>query len=455
MLGRRQSLLLGLAAAALPGVPRPARSAGLAEGADAGAMPASPLLRAWLAEEGGATERFWARLARQGTPLLESFGDGRAMRATFVWRGAATREVQMFWPIRRHDRETFTRLAGTDLWHYSLRLPVDAHLSYQIAPDVPRLPGADRLTQRRAILDVAQADPLNPRRWPRADEPDVRRAHSLLLGPDAPALPDATPVPLAQRGSLRSIDWRSERLNNLRTVTLYLPAASPAPAQGWPLLLLFDRDAWLQKVPTSALLDRLIVEGRLPPMAALLVGHPTPEHRGRELPCNADFADAMALELLPWVRAQAPVAADPQRVVVAGASYGGLAAAWLGLRHPQLFGRVLSLSGSFWWSPEAAPGGSAPSLDDRREGEWLTQQFAQAQLGDVSFVLSAGLFERSAPNDGPGILETTRHLRDVLRARGKAVQHREFAGGHDYLAWQRELIEGLALLLPPGTRSRS
>lgn len=466
MLGRRQSMLLGLAAAALPGVSLPVRAAGMAEVAgvaDVGAMPASAMLRAWLAEEGGATERFWARLARQGTPLLELLDEGRALRATFVWRGATTREVQMFWPIRRHDRETFTRLPGTDLWHYSLRLPVDAHLSYQIAPDVPRLPGADRLTQRRAILDVAQADPLNPRRWPHTGEPDVRHVHSVLLGPGAPALPDATPVRPAQRGSLRNVEWRSERLNNSRTVTLYLPALSPAvashelptPPQGWPLLLLFDREAWLQKVPTPALLDRLIAEGRLPPMAALLVGHPTPEHRGRELPCNADFADAMALELLPWVRAQAPVATDPQRVVVAGASYGGLASAWLGLRHPRVFGRVLSLSGSFWWSPNAVPGGGAPSLDDRREGEWLTQQFAHAPLGDVSFVLSAGLFERSAPNDGPGILETTRHLRDVLRARGKTVQHREFAGGHDYLAWQRELVEGLALLLPTGTRTRS
>jgi enterochelin esterase family protein len=259
---------------------------------------------------------------------------------------------------------------------------------------------------------------------------------------------------------LRSLDWRSERLDNTRKLSLYLPAAVPLTAAGWPLLLLFDRDAWLHKVSTPALLDRCIAEGRLPALAAVLVGHPTPEHRGRELPCNPDFADAMALELLPWVRSQTVVAVDARRVVAAGASYGGLAAAWLGLRHPQVFGRVLSLSGSFWWSPDAAPGGGAPALDDRHEGEWLTRRFAEEALGDVDFVLSAGLFERSAPNDGPGILETTRHLRDVLRARGRSVRHREFSGGHDHLAWQRELLEGLALLLPasgpaPGALTRT
>ncbi|WP_338148761.1 alpha/beta hydrolase-fold protein [Pseudomonas lundensis] len=33
--------------------------------------------------------------------------------------------------------------------------------------------------------------------------------------------------------------------------------------------------------------------------------------------------------------------------MAAGSSYGGLASAWLGLKHPELFGNVLSLSGSY------------------------------------------------------------------------------------------------------------
>ena len=417
-------------------------------------VPACPLVRGWVASLGGATGTFWARVAAAGTPLLEPLDDGRSLRASFLWRGAGTREVQMFWPVRRHDRDTFTRLPGSDLWHFSVRLPADAHLSYQIAPDVPRLPDADRLTQRRAILQVARADPLNPRRWPRADESDARRAHSLLLGPQAPALPDATPVAQTDRGSLQTLEWTSRRLGNTRPLSLYLPARAPARGHALPLLLLLDRDPWLDRVPTPALLDRLIADGRVPPLAAVLVGYPTPEHRARELPCDPAFADAMALELLPWLRAQAPITSEPQRTVVAGASYGGLAAAWFGLQHPQVFGRVLSLSGSFWWGPDATPASGSGSLDDRREAEWLTRRYAEAPVGAVRYLLSAGLFERSAPNDGPGILDATRHLRDVLRARGLAVQHREFAGGHDHLAWQRELLEGLGLLLTPAADTR-
>lgn len=152
-------------------------------------------------------------------------------------------------------------------------------------------------------------------------------------------------------------------------------------------------------------------------------------------------------ELLPWLAARYPITADPSLTVVAGSSYGGLASAWLGLRHPQRFGRVLSLSGSFWWAPARPPGFVIGGLDDVAEGEWLTRQFAATPRSEVVFYLAPGLLERSAPSDGPGILEANRHLRDVLQARGQRVIYREFAGGHDYVNWRSELAEGLIALL--------
>jgi enterochelin esterase family protein len=180
---------------------------------------------------------------------------------------------------------------------------------------------------------------------------------------------------------------------------------------------------------------------------AVLVGNPTRDSRAEELPCNPRFADMVAGELLPWLSARYPITSDPARTVVAGSSYGGLASAWLGLRHPQRFARVLSLSGSFWWAPARPPGFVIGGLDDVAEGEWLTRQFATAPRSEVVFYLAPGLLERSAPSDGPGILETNRHLRDVLQARGQRVIYREFGGGHDYVNWRSELAEGLIALL--------
>ena len=71
-----------------------------------------------------------------------------------------------------------------------------------------------------------------------------------------------------------------------------------------------------------------------------------------DLVANPEFADFMATELIPWVRAHYNVTRDPARTVVSGESAGGLAAAYMGLRHPEVFGNVFSQSGAFWWSPD-------------------------------------------------------------------------------------------------------
>lgn len=413
---------------------------------------ASPKLQALARELGPGTPAFWAAVQTLGTPLVEPLLDNpQGWRVSFLWRGqASTRSVRLFWPVRQGDQERFARVAGTDIWHYSLRLPSGTRLAYQLAPDVPQLKGAGRQPQRRAILARVQADPLNARRWS-AGTPalpgfdNLLGEHSMLELPGAPAEPWLEPNPQVARGSLEHLRYKSPMLGNERRLTVYRPAA--AGAGPLPLLLLFDEDAYLSRVPTPTILDNLIAAGRIPPLMAVLVGNPTRDSRAEELPCNPRFADMVAGELLPWLSARYPITSDPARTVVAGSSYGGLASAWLGLRHPQRFGRVLSLSGSFWWAPARPPGFVIGGLDDVAEGEWLTRQFATAPRSEVVFYLAPGLLERSAPSDGPGILETNRHLRDVLQARGQRVIYREFGGGHDYVNWRSELAEVLIALL--------
>ena len=129
-------------------------------------------------------------------------------------------------------------------------------------------------------------------------------------------------------------------------------------------------------------------------------------------------------------------AAPAARTVLAGSSYGGLASATVAMRHPEVFGNVLSMSGSFWWSPPGTP-------EDRRE--YVAGLVAVSGLLPLRFFLAAGLFETGA-NGTAGILETSRHLRDVLVAKGIPVTYRDYAGGHDYLVWQGVLPDGLIAL---------
>ncbi|MEN0106170.1 MAG: alpha/beta hydrolase-fold protein, partial [Pseudomonas sp.] len=188
---------------------------------------------------------------------------------------------------------------------------------------------------------------------------------------------------------------------------------------------------YLGKVPTPTILDNLIAQGRIPSTAVVLIDNPSPEARGAELPPNPEFVRFLAEELVPWVRQQG-IDASPARTVIAGSSFGGLAASYAALKHPQLFGNVISQSGSYWWSPTG------------QEPEWLTRAFIDAPRLPVRFYLEAGRFE--AGNGQLGIFETTQHLRDVLRAKGYDVQHREWSSGHDYLNWRGTLAEGLIAL---------
>ncbi|EJE52618.1 enterochelin esterase-like enzyme [Acidovorax sp. CF316] len=250
----------------------------------------------------------------------------------------------------------------------------------------------------------------------------------------------------APRGTLEHLRLASTRLANERDVSLYLPAPPPATGQPLPLLVLFDRDAYLDRADVPALLDALIAQRRIPPLAAVFVGHPAPALRGTELPANPGFADFLAHELMPWLRARQPgISHGARDVVVAGSSYGGLAAAFAGYRHPGVFGNVLALSGSFWWGPRNVP--RAPDFERFGEGEWLTREFAASARLPLRFFITAGLMEITLTGDGGGILDTSRHLRTVLQAKGYPVHYQEFAGGHDYYAWRGELAQGLVHLL--------
>ena len=159
--------------------------------------------------------------------------------------------------------------------------------------------------------------------------------------------------------------------------------------------------------------------------------------RNLELSNNPQFADFVANELLPQVRKRWRATSDPAQTTLCGSSAGGLASAFAAFRHPDVFGNVLSQSGAFW------PG----KTRDNPEQEWLTRQFRESDKLPIRFVLQVGVLEIGAtPLNGPSILATNRHLRDVLRAKGYDVYYSEVAGGHEPLTWRGGVAEGLMQL---------
>ena len=115
---------------------------------------------------------------------------------------------------------------------------------------------------------------------------------------------------------------------------------------------------------------------------------------------------------------------------------GGLAAACAAYQHPETFGKVLAQSGSFYRAQSDG------------EPEWLARQFVQSKQLPLDFYLEVGLLETSSiPSRDPSMLTSSRHLRDVLLAKGYRVDYHEHFSGHEHLAWRATFGEGLIELL--------
>jgi enterochelin esterase family protein len=397
------------------------------------------LLRDLSGRGAEVVDEFWQEVTAVGTPLVEAVRDGSAL-VTFVWRGRAA-HTATGWGVE----VDLQRIAGTDLWHGSQRLPTDLRTLYYLRhrddgiPTSPRGVGAthvDALNRRPFRFPADRGDPNDRAYWA-----------SLLELPSAPGDPWSSPRPGVPRGTVLTANLRTAALRGRRRIGVYRPAGA---AKGLGLLVVFDGylSRTVLRIPTT--LDNLIAAGRIPPTMALFVHAPSGGRRLRELRPGNAIRRFVTRELLPWAYRRWHLSADPRRTVAAGSSLGGLTAAYLGLVAPEVFGGVIAQSGSFWWpaSPHAEP-------------QWLIRAYAERPARPVRFYLDVGDRETSSPRgDGLDQVTVNRRFRDVLLERGYEVTYVEYAGAHDYVGWRRTFADGLVAVLgteppaPPDSTSR-
>jgi enterochelin esterase-like enzyme len=421
------------------------------------------LRTALSAGQANAVEAFWQEVRTKGAPLVEpQEGNEKDMLVTFLWQGTAnTRNVMVMWfPFTFHQPDDYrlTRLGETNVWYKSLSVDKRKRFVYQLAVNAPPF-GASQWPDDNAmsgLMAASQVDPLNPNHWganPLNPDVPLHLGVSPVEMPGAPAQPWVTKRKDVPTGRVEKFQFKSALLKNEREVAVYTPSGYSKNAKQYGLVVLFDEKSYLDEktIPTSTILDNLIAENRIPPMIVILIDNAPGDARARELPCNPNFADFLSFELIPWVRRLYNVTADPQQTVVGGSSYGGLAAAYAGLRHPETFGNILSQSGSYWWTP---PRGDNPSdFDPNAEPNWLAKQFIISPRLPLRFYMDAGSDEIDLTGRGADILVTSRYMRDVLLAKGYQVHFQEFVGGHDYLSWRGTLADGLIVLMGSTTES--
>jgi enterochelin esterase-like enzyme len=376
-------------------------------------------LRAELDNVGAhAVDDFFDAL-RGHAPLIEKAGSDAGRRlVTFVYRGdPAVREVRMAGGPYRDGQKGLSRLDKTDLWYRTEILPSDARFVYFFTVTRPiQKRRADGRAGDEVVVTLPTNDPLNPIQF---------NGGSVVWPAEGPPPPHSNERPAPLRGTLHEHTIKSEALGGEeRSFSVYTPPSSEHPPC---LLVALDGEDYTGLIPTPSILDGLIAGGRLPPTVAVFVNQQG--QRFRDLRCSPAFTKFLATELVPWVRAEYRATDRADRTVIAGASLGGLTAAFAGESYPRVFGKVLSQSGAFWYHPDAGQDG------------WLAARFAEAGRRPVEFWMEVGAFE------SPSMISNNRRLRDVLRAKGYPVRYREFNGGHDFLTWRDSLATGLVHLL--------
>lgn len=242
--------------------------------------------------------------------------------------------------------------------------------------------------------------------------------------------------------------FHSRFLLHDRDVTVYLPPGYALnPDRSYPVLYLQDGQNLFGAHPHSWRIretaDALILSGEIEPLVIVGIAH-TGEHRLADYTPTADWKQGGGLakqygqllveELLPFIAAHYRVRPGSASTGLGGASLGGLAALYLGLKYAEVFGKLAILSPSVWWNHRsilALVSELAPQMPSRPR-IWL-------DVGE---------------SEGPRAIADAELLDRRLRAKGwrhgEDLHFQSFPGGtHDEAAWSTRVSPLLRFLFPP------
>ncbi|MEF3303662.1 alpha/beta hydrolase [Paenibacillus sp. GYB003] len=225
-------------------------------------------------------------------------------------------------------------------------------------------------------------------------------------------------------------DVPSAVLNETRNVKIYLPPGYNE-LLSYPVLYCQDGEDFFNFGRTATHMTKLILDEGLEP--ALIVGVDVDKKlRNDEYSPEGSrfrtYCRFFAEELVPYVEARYPARKDAASRVIAGDSLGGTVSLHIALDYPELFRRVLSLSGAFFPS-------SRERIAEEDDLSWL-QLYMLVGLQETAVETSRGTFD---------FLEENRRTRELLESRDADLVYEEKDGKHLWGFWQKELPGALKL----------
>lgn len=342
---------------------------------------------------------FLQRAQREGTPLI----DGETV--TFVWEGDDPPQlIGDFTNWEWGDGPVTLTETESGVWTHSLSLPPDAYIEYIYVRGEERLP-----------------DPFNKRRI--TNGMGKMNAHFAMPNCKHTNLVKRMPGVQAGKVTQHRIRGTITIASAQRDVYLYQPPTD----EPVPLLFVLDGKDYFERAKLPIIVDNLIAQGRIPPIA--LAG---PQHGGRarfiEYLCSDATVAFLVREVLKVARENLNlIDIDQNRgsYGILGASMGGLMALYAGLRAPEVFGRVISQSGAF-------------GFDLSGKDSVIYELIRNSAPPPLKLWMDVGAYE--------WLITANRKMRDTLTQKGYTFTYREYNGGHNYTFWRDEVVHGLEMV---------
>ncbi len=341
------------------------------------------------------------RVRLEGNPLP----DGETV--TFVWQGESAPQLiddLHGWEdhpkrLKRLGPDPSTPSAGQCLWALSFHLARDTYLEYSFYDSNSGMRFRDPFNKRRIYNGVGSYNNFFympaafPSPWTKIDK-DIK--HGKVT---------RHKVGTWMLGS-----------NSQRAVYLYRPPTR----EPVPLLIVYDGSDYLRRGRINIIVDNLIAQNRIRPIAMALLQNGGRNRRDVEYADSDATLSWLRQDVLPLARRKLNLTRERGSFGVLGASMGGLMAMYTGLRMPETFGKIISQSGVF----------NFEGLDCS-----VVDLIRYAPRPDVKIWMDVGKLEE--------LLEDNRRLQPILKEREYDVTYRENGGAHNYTTWRDSLGEAL------------
>ncbi|RKG99784.1 carbohydrate esterase [Corallococcus sp. CA053C] len=190
---------------------------------------------------------------------------------------------------------------------------------------------------------------------------------ALTVGGWADLLPPPTPTLTGDVRFLRNVTPTDTTLKPRDVIVWLPPGYDAAPTRRYPVLYMHDGQNLMDVVTSFAgewnvdeTAQTLVTNGQVEPLIIVgvyntsdRIAEYTPVPFPPEYP-NAGRADAygqfLINDLKPRIDTEFRTKAGPESTGLAGSSLGGLVSLSLGLKHPEVFGRLGVVSPSVWWA---------------------------------------------------------------------------------------------------------